>query len=450
MQSSALTRILTTVLSKYAVKDKLIAQTYDGASTMKERINGVQAQMRQEYPYAHFVHCYAHQLNLIMEQACAKHNRQCKVFFANLSAFAVFFSSSTKRAAALDEYCPVRVPRAAPTRWNFNSRTVNTVYENRDALLKCLTAIRDGLPEDDHDDEQEEDEDNQEHIDYLRDAKTINEAAGLIKWLTGDSFLFLLQFFHTVMPHVDILYAILQKRKISVDEVNKQVETFMKEIRNMRSSIDSMSFDQNEDEPPSKRRRTDVESIKRACKEACDIMIVQAADRFSSVGNLVPLQLVDPNLFPSFAKEFPTEKLALVTELYPMVVKEKLRTELTVLYSRDEFQTAKSSLTLLQFLIENNLCHTFSEVCLLLEISLTTPLVSAESERCFSTLNRIKTFLRNTMTNDRLNALAALSIQKDMIRDMATFNQRVIDKFATSKNRRADFLYKTCARADDE
>ena len=38
--ADALTNILNSVLEKYNVKDKLIAQTYDGAATIKGRIKG--------------------------------------------------------------------------------------------------------------------------------------------------------------------------------------------------------------------------------------------------------------------------------------------------------------------------------------------------------------------------------------------------------------------------
>jgi hypothetical protein len=69
-------------------------------------------------------------------------------------------------------------------------------------------------------------------------------------------------------------------------------------------------------------------------------------------------------------------------------------------------------------------------------------MTTSESERCFSTLKRLKTFLRNTMAQDHLNALAMLSIEKKLTRDIPDFNTRVIEKFATQKDRRAKFLYK--------
>ena len=67
-------------------------------------------------------------------------------------------------------------------------------------------------------------------------------------------------------------------------------------------------------------------------------------------------------------------------------------------------------------------------------------------ERCFSTLKRIETFLGYTMTNERLKALAVLTVQKYLIRGISEFNSKVIVKFAQQKNRRMDFIYKEITR----
>lgn len=92
-----LTNSLKNILSEIITdKEKLISQSYDGASVMSGRHSGVQALIRQEYPYAYFVHCYAHQLNLIMAQA-ASQNREVRLFFANLTEISSFFSHSTQR-----------------------------------------------------------------------------------------------------------------------------------------------------------------------------------------------------------------------------------------------------------------------------------------------------------------------------------------------------------------
>ncbi|KAL2079071.1 hypothetical protein ACEWY4_024815 [Coilia grayii] len=55
---------------------------------------------------------------------------------------------------------------------------------------------------------------------------------------------------------------------------------------------------------------------------------------------------------------------------------------------------------------------------------------------------RIKTFLRNSMGQERLNALAMLSMERKLVLGMADFNERVIDCFAALKERRSKFQYK--------
>lgn len=61
-----------------------------------------------------------------------------------------------------------------------------------------------------------------------------------------------------------------------------------------------------------------------------------------------------------------------------------------------------------------------------------------------STLKRIKSFLRNSMTNDRLSSLSTLAIEKKMLGELSkdpTFINNVIDVFATKQNRIIDLNY---------
>jgi hypothetical protein len=66
---------------------------------------------------------------------------------------------------------------------------------------------------------------------------------------------------------------------------------------------------------------------------------------------------------------------------------------------------------------------------------------TSKCESCFSTLKRIETFLRSTMTEDRLNALAVLSIKKTFIRSIPDFDNKVIQTFSAAKDRRIDIMY---------
>ena len=97
-------------LQPFSAQDKLVAQTYDGAAVMSGRVSGVQLRLKLDFPHAKFVHCYSHQLNLILKQASSG-LKLCRVFFSNLSSFSVFFSQSPKRTDKL------RKSEAGKGRW---------------------------------------------------------------------------------------------------------------------------------------------------------------------------------------------------------------------------------------------------------------------------------------------------------------------------------------------
>ena len=51
----------------------------------------------------------------------------------------------------------------------------------------------------------------------------------------------------------------------------------------------------------------------------------------------------------------------------------------------------------------------FPDLLLFVQIVLTVPIASATAERSFSTMKRVKTYLRSTMTDQRLNSLCLLA-----------------------------------------
>ena len=46
--------------------NKMVSQGYDGASVMSGHCTGVQTKVREFAPYAAYIHCYAHVLNLVL------------------------------------------------------------------------------------------------------------------------------------------------------------------------------------------------------------------------------------------------------------------------------------------------------------------------------------------------------------------------------------------------
>ena len=59
-----------------------------------------------------------------------------------------------------------------------------------------------------------------------------------------------------------------------------------------------------------------------------------------------------------------------------------------------------------------------SEVVTLLKLIIVAPATNAESERMFSSMKRIKTYLRSTMGKNRLNHLMILNVHKDLLDDL--------------------------------
>lgn len=78
---------------------------------------------------------------------------------------------------------------------------------------------------------------------------------------------------------------------------------------------------------------------------------------------------------------------------------------------------------------------TYPIISKLLHIFATIPVTTATNERSFSSLKLIKTFLRTTTEEDRLNGLAHLFINKDIHLDY----DKVINEFGR-KNRRLNFV----------
>ena len=71
-----------------------------------------------------------------------------------------------------------------------------------------------------------------------------------------------------------------------------------------------------------------------------------------------------------------------------------------------------------------------------LKILAVTPVTTCECERSVSALRRLKTWLRNTMEEERLNGLAMMHINNDITIEV----NKVVDTFARKNNTRMQLL----------
>ena len=173
-RAAAISQYVLGSLEKYNCCDKLVAQTYDGASVMASELNGVQAKIKEKVPEAIFTHCYAQKLNLVLAQS-AKCIPECRTFFKTAEGLSAFFGKSSKRTHHLDETVKRRIPRAAATRWSSNSRLVQRILFHHPDLRAMFKGIGDNP-------------DNW-------DGETLAMAAGFELWLGKRSTRFLLMAF---------------------------------------------------------------------------------------------------------------------------------------------------------------------------------------------------------------------------------------------------------------
>ena len=74
----------------------------------------------------------------------------------------------------------------------------------------------------------------------------------------------------------------------------------------------------------------------------------------------------------------------------------------------------------------------YPNICSLINVACTLPISSCEAERSFSGLRRIRTYLRSSMTTDRLAGLALMHLHNDMNIDV----EKICEVFISKNNRR--------------
>ena len=421
-------------LYSFNCEEKLAAQTYDGAAVMSGEHNGLQAKVREKCPQAIFVHCYAHKLNLVLSQSLS-FIKLCKIFFTNLSSFGSFFSKSTKRTAALDAEMSKRFPSVAPTRWNYNSRLVETVYEHRDDIVRLMTSLIDNADK--------------------WDNETICSARGLRSICLDFDFNFFLALFSQIFPETDVLFQILQKKIYDIAFCQNKIENFVHLLSKLRENFDfiwNKCIDvERSEEPPNKKVRIDCipgedrkSSYRRLFYEIIDVIRSNTEQRFKELPALKFMSLLDSRKFSEYQNHFPESEFSCLKENYGKYFDfECLKSELAVIF-RDVDMHKDSVTQLCNYMLSFDLVDVFPEAYKLSKLIITIPASSSSAERSFSALKRIKTYLRNAQGQDRLSSLAMLSIEKSLLSELrrsATFNDDVIDIFA-KKNRRIELIYK--------
>ena len=93
-------------------------------------------------------------------------------------------------------------------------------------------------------------------------------------------------------------------------------------------------------------------------------------------------------------------------------------------------------------IVENaSLATTYPDVCTAYMMYMTVPVTVATANRSFSKLKLIKSFLQNSMYQERLSGLALLSTENERAKNLDF--RKVIHQFASAKTRPKNLKFPT-------
>ncbi len=122
-------------------------------------------------------------------------------------------------------------------------------------------------------------------------------------------------------------------------------------------------------------------------------------------------ELFDETKFKEFSNNFTINHINSLQLKYPDIFEIKsLTSELKYIYLDSEFRKSKSPNAVLQTFHELGLLSALSESTKLIKL-LTIPISSTFTERSFSTLDQVKSYLRSNMAQERLLSLGRISIK---------------------------------------
>lgn len=433
-----------------------VAQTYDGANVMSGRLNGVQKLFRDEVEEAVYVHCFNHRLNLIVMDVCK--NLPTGQFFDTLETLYVFVSGSAihskfislqKRLSPSTK--PTELKRICYTRWTAQVFACISIKKVFSILLLFLNTLA-----------------NEQSSKYP-------EAAGLLD-LLDFKFIFCLCFFHNILTLFKGASDFLQKVTSDMSAANSLIKSIHVTVQNMRNDLKCFENIYKEAEQICVENNIHIESEKlqrrnkkipkkfeafyftenvrhlesESILERSDFRVkifVPALDRILSelsnrFGNHSEILSGIDVLHPKNENFLNLEQVQTLASHYKIDI-DLMQAEFKILknaipnHEKENNIQVENILQFLDFLKKYKLV--FPETFKIVSISVTVPVSSAGCERTFSCLRRLKNYMRNKMSQERLSDLAIINIEREIVKSLN--KDLIIDYFDAAHNNRRIILH---------
>lgn len=446
----ALTEYILEVLQKYNIPLKnMRGQGYDNGANMKGNVSGVQRRVLNLNNRAFYIPCYAHSLNLVVNDA-AKASKEGVKYFSTIENIYDFSSASTRRWGILTKHLGKKysVKRLSSTRWSSRIDATRPFRYNPQEIYAALIEISEDL---------------------TFEANARCEAESLAQNILTFSFCCCTVLWHSILNQINLTSKILQNINMNISEAVAMLQNTLTFLENFRSDekfeeiigeaeslAESLNIEKTflPDITTRSRQRKKMFSYeasdepiadpKQKFKIECFFTIVDAAitsvrERFEQLREHADLFrfLYDIGSLRTLSKD---ELQKHCDDLYMALTDDdgsdsdidslQLCDELSALTNLIEPNT--SPVEVLQFIARNDFFT--PNVAVALRILLTLPVSVSSGERSFSKLKRIKTYLRSTTGQKRLSDLTLIAIENEIAKKMDL--KDIIRKFSQIKARK--------------
>ena len=413
-------------------------QCYDGAGNMAGKNVGAATLITKQHKLALYLHCTSHCLNLAVVNGLD--NMHVRNMMDVVRRAGTFFDSHPKRQLALEKAIDKTEPEAkrkklgdlCRTRWVQRLDALQTFQKMHLSVVTCMESICEEGP-------------GKWSTDSLRDA------SGLLLAITAPEFISALVVTNKCLGYLRALTCSLQAEAKDIGHIDV-VLTSLREVRNTIDQQHDAWFQKIElmcrsvDVVPSIPRRCgrqlhrnnvpadDPRTYYRRCISVplVDHLLAELETRFSPHHRVALLGLC---LIPSALVTLPDpdvkNHLAKLVDLYEddLASPESVSHQMVsweIKWQQQMEQHGKACLPTSPSQALPHATSLYPDIRVLLLVLCTLPVTSCSSERSFSTLKRIKTYLRSTCGNERLTSLALMHIH----RNVPVSSQEMVDKFA--------------------
>ena len=437
--ADSIVRELKDVLLHMRLKlEKCRGQCYDGCSTMSGAKSGVAVQIKNEESHALYTHCYAHSINLAVGDTM----KSCPVLkdtIDNTDELTKIVKKSPKRDAKLraiegntvsgedDEYEEMlknpTIKLFCHTRWTVRADSLKSIIENFDEF--------------------------QELWDWSLQNCSCSEMKGRIQGIKVHSLKFLYCFgihlAHMILAHTDNLNQTLQGTQMMAIDAQVISRACITTLQSLRSedefnlfwakvkqfatahNVDAPSLPRRRNAPikhmlgkaPSEHAEKVKDDYRRKYYAVLDTVVSCIKERFEQPDYEIYSSLEQLLVKAAMAKSY-DEQCVTVTTFYrddinSDLLSVQLKTLPVVMRSSDELVNTFYDVRNLVKELTQPLKALISEVVKIIKLIIVMPATNAVTERSFSAMLCLFTYLRTNMGPNRLNNTMVLHVHKEQL-----------------------------------